>query len=775
MACTDRMQSAGRTEDEAGRLETLRSCKVLDTEPEVVYDDITRLLAITCDMPMTVISFVDEDRLWFKSQVGFDSTEALRELGFCSHTILQRDVLLVSDTLNNECFQDNPMVVEGPKLRFYAGTPIVMPNGHAIGAVAIMDVRPRELTREQRETLLAMGRQVASHLELLRRMCEQEVVCQRLQQATERLDLVIEAANAGIWDIDLALRSVYLSQRVFHMLGLSTTSGHAPLAGIWPLLHPNDRRHVARAAVRQLRRGSAFDCEFRCRHVVDGWRWYRARATAAKSEQGCARRLVGSLTDIHEQDPASFVPTVDNAVVHYVPQAQLQVRAAMEDARTRGRAFSLDLELVTARGRHIWVRATGGAVFAGGRAVRLLGAFQDITEQRHFDEELMRAKEAAESASESKSAFLAAMSHEIRTPMHTVLGYTDMLRDTDLNEEQRECVSIIASSGTSLLRLIDDILDFSKVEAGKMILERMSFDVHRVVQDVARMMQPQASQKGLTVRVETDGSKGYQAIADPQRVHQVLVNLAGNAVKFTAAGSVVFAVAMVAGRVQVQVRDTGIGIPADALSKLFQDFVQVDSSTQRRYGGTGLGLAISKQLVEAMAGTIGVTSEEGLGSVFWFELPGALEEPALGTDGGGELQSVDAAELELTRGRRVLVAEDNRLNLRLAVRVLETFGLKVDTALDGEVATQLACQNNYDLVLMDCLMPGVDGFEATRRIRLHEEQAGHRIPIIALTANALPEDREACLAAGMDDFVSKPFTRQALHQALMRWLTPQTT
>lgn len=822
MAWIRPMQSAGISEDEAGRLETLRSCKVLDTKAEVVYDDITRLLAITCDMPMTVISLVDEDRLWFKSQVGFEGAEALRELGFCSHAILQRDVLLVSDTLAHDCFRDNPMVVGEPKLRFYAGTPIVMPNGHAIGAVAVMDVRPRELTREQRETLLAMGRQVASHLELRRRMIEQEVVCQRLQQATERLDLVIEAANAGIWDLDLALRSMYLSQRVFHMLGLSTTSGHAPLAGIWPLLHPSDRRHVARAAVRQLRRGSAFDCEFRCRHVVDGWRWYRARATAAKSEQCGARRLVGSLTDIHEQrvsqenlqrvsrllaesqalgrvggweldlateklfwtaetyriheqDPASFVPTVDNAVLHYVPRAQLQVRAAMEDARTRGRAFSLDLELVTARGRHIWVRASGAAVFAGGRAVRLLGGFQDITEQKHFDEELVRAKEAAESASEAKSAFLAAMSHEIRTPMHTVLGYTDMLRDTDLDEEQRECVSIIASSGNSLLRLIDDILDFSKVEAGKMVLERMSFDVNRVVQDVARMMRPQANQKGLSVRVETDEAKVYQAIADPQRVHQVLVNLAGNAVKFTASGSVVFAVAMVAGRVQVQVRDTGIGIPADALSKLFQDFVQVDSSTQRRYGGTGLGLAISKQLVEAMAGTIGVTSEEGVGSVFWFELPGALEEPVAGTDGGGELQGIAAAELEVMGGRRVLVAEDNRLNLRLAVRVLETFGLKVDTALDGEIATQLACQNNYDLVLMDCLMPGVDGFEATRRIRRHEQQAGHRIPIIALTANALPEDRAACLAAGMDDFVSKPFTRQTLHQALMRWLTPQTT
>src|SRR5690606_3782470 len=187
---------------------------------------------------------------------------------------------------------------------------------------------------------------------------------------------------------------------------------------------------------------------------------------------------------IHDTQPFASVPTIDSAVSFFVPEAQVELRAALQDAVARGRAFSLDLELVTARGRHIWVRATGGAVFAGGRAVRLLGAFQNITDQRRFDAELVRAKEAAESASESKSAFLAAMSHEIRTPMHTVLGYTDMLRDTDLDDEQRECVSIIASSGNSLLRLIDDILDFSKVEAGKLMLERLSFDVHRIVLDV---------------------------------------------------------------------------------------------------------------------------------------------------------------------------------------------------------------------------------------------------------------------------------------------------
>lgn len=816
------MGFTGKPQGEAARLETLSSCSVLDTEQEQVYDDITRLLSVACSVPMAIIGLVDSERLWIKSSVGFQAAELPRGDSFCSHTIMQRDPLVVPDTLADQRFAENALVAGESKIRFYAGTPIVMPDGQAIGTVAVMDVHSREMTSEQTETLVAMGRQVASLLELSRRMHQQDVDCKRLEQTIERLNLVVEAASAGVWDLDLGLHSVFLSPRVFDMIGLPNTSGQVPLAGILPIVHPEDRRKLIRAAVGQLRRGSPFEHEFRCRHAVLGWRWFSARALSAKAAQGESRRLVGSLKDIHqdraakeslqqvsrllaesqalgqvggweldlstdtmfwtaetyrihEASPRTFVPTMEGAIKFFVPEAQKEVRAALEDAVARGRAFSLDLELVTARGRAIWVRATGGAVFVAGRAVRVLGAFQNITAQRRFDEELVRAKEAAESASESKSAFLAAMSHEIRTPMHTVLGYTDMLRDGELSSEQRECVEIISASGNSLLRLIDDILDFSKVEAGKMLLERLSFDVHDVVLKVARMMQPQTHAKGLSVRVETCGNGSYQAFADPQRVHQVIMNLAGNAVKFTAAGRVVLAVTVVDGRVRVEVRDTGIGIAPEALSKLFEDFVQVDSSTQRQYGGTGLGLAISKKLVEAMGGKIGVSSEAGVGSIFWFELPVAAEVASDEQAASDEPRKSSAGELAVTTGRKVLVAEDNRLNLRLAVRVLETFGLQVDTAVDGESAAKMVSEKSYDLVLMDCLMPGMDGFEATRRIRQDEAASGEHLPIIALTANALPEDREACLAAGMDDFVSKPFTRQTLLQAMVRWLAADAT
>jgi len=814
------MSPLRNTDTEAERVQTLHACQVLDTGPERIYDDITRLLAQTCGVPVAIVSLVDKDRVWLKSKTGVTVDEMPRKDSLCAYALGQEGAFVVTDTHEHEVLRDNPMVVGGPKIRSYASTSIVMPDGHAIGVVAVMDVRPREFSEDQRETLMAMGRQVVSHLELRRRMLEQERDQARLETVRERLNLVVESVCEGVWDLDLNLRCMFLSPRVFGMLGLSGTSGEVPLAGIWPMVHPEDRRASMRKLVRQLRRGQSIDCELRCRHVVSGWRWFRIRGLVVKGSDSESRRVVGSLSDVHDHrvsqqhlqrvshllaesqalgkiggweldlasgqlfwttetyriyeiDPSNYEPSIETALQFCSPDGRRQMHASIAATVARGNAFSIDIDLMTARQRRRWVRVTGAAVFDDGVAVRVLGAIQDIASQRKVDEELRQAKDAAEAASVAKSAFLAAMSHEIRTPMHTVLGYTDLMRCTQLNKGQRECLSAIASAGHSLLRLIDDILDFSKVEAGKVVLERTAFDVQLVINDVVRMIRPQASQKGVDLRVAAEDSAPIQVLADPQRVRQVLVNLAGNAVKFTSAGSVVILAEDHEGRVRITVEDSGIGISEDGMAKLFGDFVQVDSTTRRKFGGTGLGLAISKQLVEAMGGEIGVRSKVGVGSTFWVDLPAAREvrseasEPVVGASVAGPSEDV------ILNGRRVLVAEDNRMNLRLAVRVLESLGLEVDTALDGDEAASMACKNSYDLVLMDCLMPGVDGFEATRRIREHEASANKRTPIIALTANALPEDRETCANAGMDDFVSKPFSRSALREALLRWFRPR--
>ena len=497
------------------------------------------------------------------------------------------------------------------------------------------------------------------------------------------------------------------------------------------------------------------------------------------------RHLVDDLDDVlFEQDPQgrwTFLNAAWRSIFGYEPDACLRYDyldyVHPEDAPAARASFDVLIDTGvhdaqparyrTHHGQWRWMEAKVRRVLdARGTVMGTVGTLRDVTTKRELSEELANAHQQALRSSAMMSEFLANMSHEIRTPLNGVLGLTTILLDTPLSDEQRELAANVRRSGETLVNLVNDILDISKIESGNLTIERVPFDLRSWANDVTTGGFAKARAKGLGVLLTVDDGLPAQIVSDPTRTQQILTNLLDNAVKFTSAGRVAVGIASCTaedGRrmLRVAVTDSGIGIPEDKQAFIFEKYRQADSSTTRRYGGTGLGLAICRQLAAWMDGDVGLESEVGKGSTFWFTIPLAAAEVIQARPD----ESPERAA-PVTTDFLVLVVEDSQTNQFVAKRFLEKLGCRVELAANGAEALERVQHEAFDAVFMDCQMPVMDGYEATRRIRQLER--GQNLPIVAMTAHAMTGDREKCLAAGMDDYVSKPLKSDLLLAALRR-------
>jgi len=779
----------------------LRRYEILDTPPEKVFDDLLKLASQICQTPIGLITFVDGNRQWFKSRIRFYTQEISRDASFCAHTILQDDVMEVPDARADERFSSSPMVIGGPAISYYAGAPLLSPDGHAIGTICVMDRVPRKLLPEQQESLKILGREVITHLELRVQaaeaasyMEESERSEMALRESEERFQRFMDYGPVVAYIKDEEGRFLYVNRRFEVSMGSKmekirgkTAEAFIPKEFTSPL-RVNDLQVLQEnrpiefietlpnkdGEVRQwLSFKFPIEDELGRRFLggvsLDVTEKRKAELLLQESEAAFRELFDEAPVAYHEVDTQGRLTRVNHtelSILGYTAEEMvgqpvwnfIQDRVSPEAIRAK-----LTGEVPLKTYERTFLRKDGKLIpmlieerlmkDSEGKVSGIRSTLQDISRRKQIENELAEAMDVALESARVKSQFLANMSHEIRTPMNGIIGMTDLLLDTQMNAKQQDFARTIQASAAGLLHIINDILDFSKMEAGMMRFDTVEFDLREVVESTVEMLAGRALQKGIELQSLVDHTLPERVSGDPGRLRQVLANLTGNAIKFTDRGAVLVEATRQQdekGQVTIcfSIRDTGIGISAEQQSRLFQPFSQADGSTTRKYGGTGLGLAISKQIVEQMGGEIGVESGSGAGSCFWFTAP------------YGRVESSQSRLANRLAGRRGLVVAPGEWLRRTVIMDLGGCGMEMEGLVDRQHAFQALRGKKTDVLVLDFSRDWSACSDLVRQVRDDESLKGLRIVALA-PLDRVPDTHDATI----DAWVDKPLRMRALVDA----------